>query len=124
MAQIAQMVRQEIQNQKQKYGETFEVISIAINTFASTSTVNSAYGSKTGKYNKQNNVTLVNARFAQMQADMKERLTTALQNVTDGQNQPVTDKVVIGQRQNFANAGPEWESVGGNAYGQTYSIAN
>lgn len=125
MSQIAQMVRQEIQNQSQKYGETFEVISIAINTFASTSTVNSAYGSKNKKYNKQNNVTLVNARFAQMQADMSARLKEALgNNITDGQGQPVINKVIVGQRQNFANAGPEWESVGGDAYGQSYSIAS
>ena len=27
-----------------------------------------------------------------------------------------------GQELNFANAGPEWEKVGGNAYGQTYGI--
>lgn len=124
MSQIAGMVRQEIQNQKQKYGETFEVISIGINTFASTSTVNSAYGSKTGKYNKQNNVTLVNARFAQMQKEMKAYLAKSLENITDGQNQPVTNKIIIAQQQNFANAGPEWEMVGGKAYGQTYDIAS
>ena len=124
MNEIARKVAIELNNAKQKYADTFEIVSIAINTFASTSTVNSAYGSKTKQYNKQNNVTLVNARFASMQKDMSERLTATLANITDSTGESPARKIVNGQRQNFANAGPEWEIVGGDAFGQSYGISN
>lgn len=122
MRNIARKIASEIRNAKQKYGDTFEVVSIAINTFASTSTVNTSFGSKTKKYSKANNIPLVNARFKSMQADMTNFLTNELEGVTDSTEESLVRKIVAGQRQNFANAGPEWEMVGGNAYGQSYSI--
>lgn len=128
MEDIAGRIYDEIYKAKQKFGETFEVVSIAINAFASTSTVNSSYGSKIKTYNKQNNIKLVKARLAAMQNDMKDELLYALDlqrtGLRDGKNETPINKIIVGQQQNYANAGPEWEFVGGNSYGQKYSINN
>lgn len=128
MANISLKIRSEIDDAKEKYGESFKVISIAISTTASTSKVNSSFGTglkgTAKKWSPANNIALVKARFANMQSLMNIYLKRYLENTTDGAEESVLNKIVVGTQNNFANAGPDWTSVGGTAYEQVYTIAN
>lgn len=128
MNRITDKIFNEIRDAKEKYGESFKVISIAINTTATTSKVNSSFGTglkgAAKKWSPENNIALVKARFANMQYVMNAKLTNGLKNQTDGAEEPVLNKIVAGTQQNFANSGPAWTEVGGKAYEQEYTIAN
>jgi hypothetical protein len=128
MNRITDKIFNEIRDAKEKYGESFKVISIAINTTATTSKVNTSFGTglrgTAKKWSPENNIALVKARFANMQSVMTDKLKSGLKNQTDGAEESVLNKIVAGTQQNFANSGPAWTEVGGKAYEQEYTIAN
>lgn len=127
MDEIATKIQQVISELITQYGEDkVTVQSIGIGTFASTSTVNSSFGTgeafKTPKvFNKANNVRLVNARLQSMDTTFKQKLNEKLSEISDSQG-GLTDRIVTGVKQPEPNKGPEWNTVGGENYGVTYGL--
>ena len=113
------------QLQKEFPNDPVDIQSITVFGYASTSTVNSSYGTGPAfkspkKYNKENNVVLGQARLKAM---MGEALAAGAKRETiySDFGSPM---VTANQGQLEANHGPEWDSVGGNNYGQTYDITS
>ena len=130
MDNIAIKIRDLIVDLQKRYGtEKVRVLNIGVATFASTSTVNSSFGTgeafKTKKiFNKGNNIRLVNARLDAMDAAFKENLTSLLSEVVDSDENPISDKITTLVKQAEPNKGPEWNSMGGSNYDATYGIKN
>ena len=115
----------ELQTQYTK--EKVEVISIGVATYSSTSTVNSSFGTgeafKTPKaFNRSNNVRLSNSRLDAMDSAFKEILTQTLGNLTDANDDPLTAKIQTLVKEGQPNKGPEWNTMGGSNYGDSYGI--
>jgi hypothetical protein len=115
------------QLQKEFPNDPVDIQSITVFGYASTSTVNSSYGTGTAfkspkKYNKENNVVLGQARLKAMMAE------TLAQGDARGRKEFYSEfgspMITANQGQLEANHGPEWDSVGGNNYGQTYDITS
>ena len=130
MYDISIKIRDLIVNLQKTYGsDKVRVLNIGVATFASTSTVNSSFGTgeafKTPKvFNKGNNIRLVNARLNAMDVAFKEELTSVLGEVMDADENPISDKITTLVKQAEPNKGPEWNSMGGSNYDATYGIQN
>lgn len=130
MYNIAIKIRDLIVDLQKRYGsDKVRVLNIGVATFASTSTVNSSFGTgeafKTPKvFNKANNVRLVNARLDAMDAAFKENLSSVLSRVEDADENPLSDKITTLVKQAEPNKGPEWNTMGGSNYNTTYGIEN
>lgn len=92
-----------------------ELQSVEILTFASTSTVNSSYGTGGTVFNSQNNVKLAQARLNVMSSTLLEQVKR--QSGNWGVNE-IGEKVMVSASTNAANIGPGWETIGGK-YGET-----
>jgi hypothetical protein len=115
------------QLQKEFPNDPVDIQSITVFSYASTSTVNSGYGTGTAfkspkKYNKGNNVVLGQARLKAMVAE------TLAQGDARGRKEFYSNfgspTITANQGQLEPNHGPEWDSVGGSNYGQTYDITS
>jgi len=130
MYNIATKIRTFILDLQKTYGvDKVKVLNIGVASYASTSTVNSSFGTgdafKTAKvFNKSNNVRLANARLDAMDTAFKQELQDVLSKVEDGDGEPLSNKVKTLLKQSEANKGPEWNTMGGSNYGATYGIAN
>jgi hypothetical protein len=115
------------QLQKEFPNDPIDIQSITIFGYASTSTVNSGFGTGKAfnspkKYNKENNVVLGQAR---MKAMMAETLAAGdARGRKEFYSQVGSPVITTNQGQIEANHGPEWDSVGGSNYGQTYDITS
>ena len=127
MNDIATKIQQAISELIQKYGEDkVTVQSIGVGTYASTSTVNSSFGTgdafKTPKaFNRGNNVRLVNARLQAMDTTFKQILNEKLSEISDSEG-GLTERIITAVKESEANKGPEWDKVGGENYGVKYGI--
>jgi len=125
MSKISRGVQNAIYNAQSKYRESYEVVSIKINSFASTSKVNSSFGSMPKKFSPEGNIKLVEARHKSIYDAMnKELIDTIGEDYTDSKENKVTSRIQRGQDLSYANAGPAWESVGGESYGQKFDISS
>lgn len=128
MYDIAVKIKNLIVDLQKRYGtDKVSVLNIGVATFASTSTVNSSFGTGAGfkipkAFNKGNNIRLVNARLNAMDTAFKENLTQVLSKVYDADENPISDKITTLVKQAEPNKGPEWTSMGGNNYDVTYGI--
>ena len=110
---------------KQYPNDPVEVQSINIFTYASTSTVNSSYGTgpafKTLKvFNRENNVKLARDRCRSMIKVAEDAINSSL-------NQIIADNdttIIKNPPQLNPNLGPLWESVGGSILGKAVTIEN
>lgn len=125
---ISMKMARVIRDLQKQYGEDkVSVLNIGIGSYASTSTVNTSFGTgaefKTEKvFNKANNKKLVAARLNAIDSRMREHFNLDLNGVLDENGDPVLNKVTTLVKQSEANKGPEWTSVGGSNYGITYGI--
>ena len=130
MYDIAVKIKNLIVDLQKRYGtDKVRILNIGVLTYASTSAVNSSFGTggdtKTPKvFNKANNVRLVNARLDAMDAAFKENLTSVLSKVEDSDENPISDKITTLVKQAEPNKGPEWNSMGGANYDETYNIGD
>lgn len=130
MFNISTKIRDLIVDLQKRYGsDKVRVLNIGVATFASTSTVNSSFGTgeafKTPKvFNKGNNIRLVNARLNAMDAFFKKELTSLLSRVEDADGNVMSDKITTLVKQAEPNKGPEWNTMGGSNYDATYGIQN
>jgi hypothetical protein len=130
MDNIAIKIKDLIVDLQKRYGaDKVRVLNIGVATYASTSTVNSSFGTgaafKTPKaFNKGNNIRLVNARLNAMDTAFKESLTQVLSEVYDSDENAISDKITTLVKQAEPNKGPEWTSMGGSNYDATYGIQN
>lgn len=97
-----------------------ELQSVEILTFASTSTVNSSYGTGGTLFNSQNNVKLAQARLNIMGSTLLDQVKR--QSNSNGVDE-IGEKAMISASTNAANIGPSWEAVGGK-YGETTFTAD
>lgn len=125
---IANKVRQIITDLQKQYGkEKVKILNIGIGSYASTSAVNTSFGTgdafKTQKvFNKANNNKLANARLNAMDVRFKEVLNETIGNITDQDDESITGKITTLVKQSEANKGPEWNTMGGDNYGTKYGI--
>lgn len=125
---LAIKVRQIITDLQKTYGkEKVKILSIGVGSYAATSAVNTSFGTgdafKTQKvFNKANNNKLANARLNAMDARFKEVLNDTIGNITDTDDEPITNKIMTLVKQSEANKGPEWNTMGGENYGTKYGI--
>jgi hypothetical protein len=125
MSKISREVQNAINNAQSKYRESYEVVSIKINSFASTSKVNSSFGSMPKKFSPEGNIKLVEARHKSIYEAMNKKLIDTIgEDYTDSKENKVTSRIQRGQDLSYANAGPAWESVGGESYGQKFDISS
>lgn len=130
MANISIKIKNLILDLQKRYGaDKLRILNIGVGSYASTSTVNTSFGTgeafKTPKvFNKTNNTKLANARLNAMDAKFKEELTSALSEVYDADEEPISNKVTTLMKQSEANKGPEWNTMGGSNYGTNYDISS
>jgi len=103
--------------------DSIQVQSANIFAYAATSTVNSAYGTgpafKTAKlFNKENNVKLAKERCNSMTDYTNAMLDNYLGPIFKENN----TQVIKNPNQINPNIGPLWESVGGSAFGKSFTI--
>ena len=128
MYDIAKKVRQIITDLQKQYGkEKVKISNIGVGTYASTSPVNTSFGTgdafKTATvFNKANTNRLADARLSAMDARFKELLNDTLGNITDQDDESITSKITTLVKQSEANKGPEWNTMGGDNYGTKYGI--
>jgi hypothetical protein len=107
-----------IKNQVQGEVPDMEIISFQYSAYSSTSTVNTTYGDKRGRSNKNNNIKLATDRYNAMVTSMKELIE---------ENDVLSEFDVEGPSEQYVlpNVGPEWMSVGGKMpNGQEVKIEN
>lgn len=128
MYDIAKKVRQLISDLQKQYGkEKVKISNIGVGTYASTSSVNTSFGTgeafKTPKvFNKSNNNRLADSRLNAMDTRFKEILNETLGNITDQDDESIISKITTLVKQSEANKGPEWNTMGGDNYGTKYGI--
>lgn len=128
MEGLADKVKLLISDLQKRYGkEKVTIVSIGVGSYAATSAVNTSFGTgdafKTKKFfSKTNNNKLANARLTSMDLKFKELLNSILGDMTDKDDEPITNKIMTLVKQSEANKGPEWESMGGENYGTKYGI--
>lgn len=98
-----------------------ELQSVEILTFASTSKVNSSYGTGGTIFNQQNNIKLAQARVKVMADTLLDQVKR--QSSTWGVDE-IGEIALISASTVAANIGPNWESTGGEYEGTQFTVAS